>query len=110
MRKLEKIQVEFRFRKKDGNYIDIEIRGVWLKDDEGKVYRAIGVLKDITEWKFAIEKSKQVRRSIALLYRISRGLFFKLDENFIPVFLQGAVEEITGYSEEEFGFRVSGKT
>ena len=108
-RKLEKIQAEFRFRKKDGNYIDIELRGVWLKDDDGKVYRAIGVLKDITEWKYAIEKIEASEKMYRSVIQNFQGIVFQADENFIPVFLQGAVEEITGYSEEEFGSRVQWK-
>ena len=47
-----KFQVKFRLRKKDGNHIYAENFGVWLKDDKGKIYRAIGVIKNITEWKF----------------------------------------------------------
>jgi PAS domain S-box-containing protein len=108
-RKLEKIQAEFRFRKKDGNYIDIELRGVWLKDDDGKVYRAIGVLKDITEWKYAIEKIEASEKKYRSVIQNFQGIVFQADKNFIPVFLQGAVEEITGYSEEEFGSRVQWK-
>jgi hypothetical protein len=32
-----------------------------------------------------------------------------VDENFVPVFLHGAVEKITGYSEEEFMSRIKWK-
>jgi PAS domain S-box-containing protein len=48
-KKGDKIRAEYRFRKKDGDYIYLEIRGVWIKNDEGKIYRAIGVMKDVTE-------------------------------------------------------------
>jgi PAS domain S-box-containing protein len=48
-RKEDKIRAECRFRKKDESYIYLEIRGVWIKNDEGKIYRAIGVMKDVTE-------------------------------------------------------------
>ncbi len=101
-RKLGEIQAEFRFRKKDGNYIYMEIRGVWLKNDEGKVYRAIGVLKDITEWKYAIQKIETSEMKYRSIIQNFQGIVFQEDENFIPVFLQGAVEKITGYTEEDF--------
>ena len=29
-------------------------------------------------------------------------MLFEADENFIPLFMHGTVEEITGFSEEEF--------
>ncbi|MDY9925387.1 PAS domain S-box protein [Methanosarcina sp.] len=99
----EKIfQVEFRLRKKDGNYIYAENYGVWLNDDKGKVYRAIGVIKNITERKLAIENVAESERKYRSFIQNFHGIAFQLDENFVPVFLNGAVEEITGYSEDEF--------
>lgn len=97
-----KFRVEFRFRKMDGNYVYAENSGVWLKNDEGKVYRAIGVIKNITEWKLAIEKVEASERKYSSFIKNFHGIAFQLDEDFVPIFLHGAVEEITGYSEEEF--------
>jgi PAS domain S-box-containing protein len=51
IRGLENVREEFRSRKKDGNYIYLGIHGVWLKDEEGRKSRAIGIIKDITERK-----------------------------------------------------------
>ncbi|KKG11149.1 hypothetical protein EO98_03495 [Methanosarcina sp. 2.H.T.1A.6] len=98
----KKFQVEFRFRKKDGNYLYAENYGVWLKSDDGKVYRAIGVIKNITEWKLAIKNVEASERKYRSFIQNFHGIAFQLDENFVPLFLHGAVEEITGYSEEEF--------
>ena len=97
-----KFRVEFRFRKKDGNYIYAENSGVWLKNDDGKIYRAIGVIKNITDWKHAIEKVEASERKYRSFIKNFHGIAFQLDEDFVPIFLHGAVEEITGYSEEEF--------
>ncbi len=97
-----KFQVEFRFRNKDGNYIYAENHGVWLKDDNGKIYRAIGVIKNITEWKLTIKTLEDNERKYRSFIHNFYGIAFQLDENFVPVFLHGAVEEITGYSEEAF--------
>ncbi|MGB9939095.1 PAS domain S-box protein [Methanosarcina sp.] len=44
---------EYRFRKEDGEYIYLEDNGVCLKDEEGKVKRILGAIKDITERKKA---------------------------------------------------------
>ncbi|AKB18991.1 MULTISPECIES: PAS domain S-box protein [unclassified Methanosarcina] len=100
--KMNKIQVEFRFRNKDGNYIYAEKCGVWLKNDEGKVYRAIGVIKNITEWKLAIEKVEASEMKYLSFIQNFHGIAFQFDENFVTIFMHGAVEEITGYSEKEF--------
>ncbi len=98
----KKFKVEFRFRKKDGNYIYAKNLGVWLKSDEGKVYRAIGVIRNITEWKLAIKNVEESERKYRSFIKNFHGIAFQLDENFVPLFLHGDVEEITGYSEEEF--------
>jgi PAS domain-containing protein len=50
------------------------------------------------------ENTGNCRHSFLALSLFSDSLpfAFQADENFIPVFLHGTVEEITGYSEEEF--------
>ena len=111
-----KYRQEFRFRKKDRTYFYAEDRGVCLLDKDGKPYKLLGVIKDITERKLAheraekditerklaherVEKSEERYRSFIENFK---GIVFQADENFIPQFLHGAVEEITGYDEEEF--------
>lgn len=108
-KKKARIHAEFRFRKKDGKYIYIEIRGVWLKNDEGKVYRAIGVMKDITEWKCTLEKVEASEMKYRSLIQNFQGIAFQTDKNFIPIFMNGAVEEITGHTEEELMSRAKWK-
>lgn len=108
-RKEARIQAEFRFRRKDGKYIYMEIRGVWLKDNEGKVYRAIGVMKDITEWKCTLEKVEASEIKYLSLIQNFQGIAFQADKNFIPKFIHGAVEEITGHTEEELISRIKWK-
>lgn len=105
----ERIQAEFRFRKKDGKYIYVEIRGVWLKDEKGKVYRAIGVMKDITEWKYTLEKIEASEMKYRSLIQNFQGIAFQTDRNFIPIFIHGAVKEITGHTEEELMSRAKWK-
>lgn len=108
-RKKTRIQAEFRFRKKDGKYIYMEIRGVWLKDDKRKVYRAIGVMKDITEWKCTLEKVEASETKYRSLIQNFQGVAFQANKGFVPIFMHGAVEEITGYTEEELMSRFKWK-
>jgi PAS domain S-box-containing protein len=44
-------EVEYRFKKEDGSYVDIYDRGYLLRNTESKVYRMIGAAQDITERK-----------------------------------------------------------
>lgn len=54
----ERFNQEFRFRRKDGSYAYVEDSSVFLKDENGNIYRAFGVIKDIT-------KKKQDEESLA---------------------------------------------
>lgn len=107
--KKEKFQMEFRFRKKDGNYTYIEERVAWLKDGEGQSHRAIGVMEDITEWKNAIEEIEASERKYRTFIQNFQGIVFQANENFDPVFLDGAVEKIIGYTKEEIMSRINWK-
>lgn len=94
--------VEYRLRKKDGTYIDVEDTGTYLLNHNGEVYRVLGVVKDITEQKLVrkqLEESEEKYRSFIQNFK---GIAFQLDENLNPEFVHGAIEEITGYSERDF--------
>jgi PAS domain S-box-containing protein len=98
----EKFNEQFRFRRKDGSYFCVENKGVYLRDEEGCVCKALGVMKDITEIKISSEKLKESEELYRSFLQNFKGIAFKLDRDFTPLFLEGAVEEITGYIEEDF--------
>ncbi|KKH47465.1 histidine kinase [Methanosarcina sp. 1.H.A.2.2] len=98
----EKFNEEFRFRRKDGSYFFVENKGVYLRDEEGCVCKALGVMKDITEIKLSSEKLKESEELYRSFLQNFKGISFKLDRDFAPLFLEGVVEEITGYTEEDF--------
>ncbi|HIH74683.1 MAG TPA: PAS domain-containing protein, partial [Methanosarcina sp.] len=98
----EKFNEEFRFRRKDGSYFCVENKGVYLRDEEGRVCKALGVMKDITEIKLSSEKLRESEELYRSFLQNFKGIAFKLDSNLIPIFVEGAVEEITGYTEEDF--------
>ncbi len=97
-----KYRIEFRFRKKDGTYFCAEDNGVCLLDETGKPYKLLGVIKDITERKLAQERLEISEEKYRSFTQNFKGIAFQLDENLIPEFTHGAVEELTGYSEEDF--------
>jgi len=102
----KKFQVEFRFRRRDGNYIYAESRGIWLTDGKGEAYRAIGVIKNITDRILAIKEIEESEAKYRSFIQNFHGIIYQADENFVPVFLHGAVEEITGYGAEAFKSRI----
>ncbi len=100
----ERFNEEFRFRRKDGSYFCVENKGVYLKDEEGCICRALGVMKDVTEIKLSSQKLRESEELYRSFLQNFKGISFKLDRYFTPLFLEGAVEEITGYTEEDFLF------
>ena len=67
---------ELRLRRKDGTYGYIENSGVYLMDNDGQPYRAIGVLRDITEKREAEEALKKIEiaRKQEIHHRIKNNL------------------------------------
>ncbi len=102
----ERFATEYRFRRKDGSYMYVEDSGVFLKDEQGHSYRDIGVIKDITGIKLALEKLKESEERYRSFMKNFRGIAFQGYLNFTPIMVDGSVEEITGYRGEDF---VSGK-
>lgn len=98
----EKFNEEFRFRRKDGSYFYVENKGLYLRDKEGYICRALGVMKDISEIKSSSEKLRESEELYRSFLQNFKGISFKLDRNFTLLLLEGAVEEITGYTEEDF--------
>ncbi len=98
----EKFNEEFRFRRKDGTYFCVENKGVFLRDKEGCICRALGVMKDVTEIKHSSEKLRESEELYRSFLQNFKGISFKLDGDFNPLLLEGAVEEITGYTDEDF--------
>jgi len=92
---------EYRLKKKDGSCIYVENRGVFLKDENGRIYRMLGTNKDITQLKQSLEKVRESEDKYRSFMRNFKGIAFQGDMHFSPVFMHGALEEITGYTEEE---------
>ncbi len=92
---------ELRLKKKDGTVISIENNWVTVTDHEGQPYGAIGILKDITSAKVAETQLKESERKYRSFIENFHGIAFQTDKNFVPIFLHGAVEEITGYKEKD---------
>ncbi len=98
----EKFQQRFRFKRKDGSYIYVEDTSIFLKDENNYVYRAIGLFKNTTERKNYEEKLRISEENLLRYLQNFRGIGFQLDSNFDIVLLHGAVQEITGYENEDF--------
>jgi PAS domain S-box-containing protein len=66
MQQCSHYDVEYRFRRKDGTYVFIEDRGVFLKNEEGRAYRMLGTMKNITRRKKLMNELKVSKEELEI--------------------------------------------
>ncbi|WP_043527193.1 PAS domain-containing sensor histidine kinase [Litchfieldella xinjiangensis] len=76
---------EYRFRRSDGSYATFLDRGYIARDDEGRAYRMIGSMLDLTERRRMEEAVRTSQERLARVLEIETVgvLFFNLDSHFI---------------------------
>ncbi|MCU0600417.1 MAG: PAS domain S-box protein [Desulfobacterales bacterium] len=89
--------------RKDGSTVWTESSVRFIYDPEMRPTSLLGVTREISErkkYEEALRKSEERYRSFVENFQ---GIAFKAEfENWKPVFFHGAVEGITGYTDEEF--------
>lgn len=94
--------IDYRIIRSDGEERTVHMQSEVIFDDTNTPVRLKGIVQDITERKLAQQKIQESEERYRSFIENFKGIAFQADEDFIPVFLHGTVEEITGYSEEEF--------
>jgi PAS domain S-box-containing protein len=92
---------EVRVKDLNGDIVEIEIDAVPILEN-GLVIKVLNHARDITERKKAedaVKKSEEKYRSFIDNFH---GIAYSAKENWVPEFFQGDVEEITGYTSEDF--------
>lgn len=92
---------------------DLMQTSVFLRDQTGHIYGKIGIESNIS--KNEISEYEPVRDKLSkediqtdienyrlFLQNIKGSIGLWLDENIIPIFIDGSVKEITGYNKEDF--------
>lgn len=92
-----KWELEYRFRKSNGNYAIVFERGFILRDQKGKAIRMIGSLQDITERKEHENKLKE----LSLVAAKTTDIIIMTDSEERITWVNSAFEKLTGYTFEE---------
>ncbi len=97
--------VEYKFRRKDGTYIDVLDRGSFLYTTQGTAYRMLGTMADITEIKHAEAKLKESEERYRLFSLLASDYVYSAvlqeDGTFRTEWASPAFERVTGYTIDE---------
>ena len=75
----------------------------FLRNDQGRIYRMLGVEEPTASSELQVEEVQAKTEQYSSLVQNLQGMIgFRLDGKGTPVFIDGAVEEITGYSKNDF--------
>ncbi len=102
-KKVEKWQDEYRFQCADGSYKYVFDRGFLIKDEEGKPFRMIGSMQDVTRQK---EEEQRLRLMETAITQSKDAVVITdtdISENAIPniIFVNEAFEKMSGYKASE---------
>lgn len=94
-------EIEYRFKKADGDYAYVHDRGRILYDDDNKVLRIIGATQDITDRRQADIQLLESERKLSLIARQTVNAVIITDEEERITWVNSAFTRITEYEPEE---------
>ncbi len=97
------IEHEYRMRSKDRGWRWLRSQeSIFMRHEDGTPKQIFGIIRDITGQKKAEKALRDSEEKYRSFVENFHGIAFRGDLNFKPLFFHGSVEEITGYTEEEF--------
>lgn len=95
------------------SYINEEKTSLFLRDKMGHIYGTLGSRNEISENEISVSEpfrgklseedlQKDKENYLLFLQNIRGSIGLWLNENLVPIFIDGAIKEITGYNKEEF--------
>ncbi len=102
-------EVVYGFKNKKGNFIDVQDRGVFLYDQNGRAYRMLGAMSNISD---VIKKDRELERANTDLVKFKLAVDNASDDILITdsrgviLYANSAIQKTNGYSLKE----IIGKT
>ncbi len=98
----QKGYVEYTMLKKNGESFPVELNAVVITDKSNKPIAMMAIGRDLTQRIKAEEALKESEEKYRGFVQNFDGIAFRGSINFKPFFFHGAVEQITGYTEDDF--------
>jgi PAS domain S-box-containing protein len=92
---------QYRFKRKDGTYAEVEDRGFIEREADGKPVRMIGAMQDISERKRAEEALERNRNELQAIYDHAPVMMCVVDETRQVLYANQAFTLFTGMSSTE---------
>jgi PAS domain S-box-containing protein len=89
-----------KLRRKDGSALTVEISASALRMNDQ--WHALGIIRDITQRKEMEKAHRESEERYRGFVQNFQGIAFQGRMDWTPIFFHGAVERITGYTEQEF--------
>jgi PAS domain S-box-containing protein len=97
--------VEYLFRKQTGEYSWQHSRGQAIFDGEGKPFRMVGFISDITERKKGEEALRKSEEKYRLLVKNLPSIIYRGFKDWSVEFVDEKIESLSGYNREAFNSR-----
>jgi len=101
LRTLEPAHLQYRVRRKDGEYIHVEDDGNFILGAEGRPMRMLGFVKDVTEQRRAAERVEASERRYRTIVEMAPAGILTVDLKGIVTSCNRAFVEMTGYPRDE---------
>lgn len=92
----------YRIRRVDGSYAHVHERGHFVRNDEGRVVRMIGVIADVSDVVLATEGLRQSEERYRSVVEAASEIIFELDGDSRIRSLNSAFERVTGWPREQW--------
>ena len=92
---------EYKALRSDGSTFDVEVKGEFIRDEEGNRLQMIFVTRDITQRKLTEKKLNETEALFRRMIETINDVVYEVSNDGTVVYVSPAIERILGYKPEE---------